>query len=70
MKIFLMDQGRKFDMHLRELMRRPVMPYDKRLLKEKTSTIDIWSDKELRDVKVDFLFDYKIFPPNIMSHKT
>ena len=69
MKIFLMDQGRKFDMHLRELMRRPVMPYE-RLLKEKISTIEIQSNKELRDVNVDFLFDYKIFPPNIMSHKT
>ena len=70
MKIFLMDQERRFDMHLRELIRRPVMSYDRKLLKEKISTIDIRSNKALRDVNVDFLFDYKIFPPNIMSHKT
>ncbi|QNR26009.1 DUF1990 family protein [Croceimicrobium hydrocarbonivorans] len=42
------------------------MGYDKNRLTEKVSTIDITTDKV--DFKV--LFDYKIFPDNIMTHLT
>ncbi len=46
------------------------MTFDKGKLTEKVSTIDISTEKSLKLVNLDFLFDYKIFPPNIMTFKT
>ena len=46
------------------------MTFDKRKLTEKVSTIDIATDKSLEQINLDFLFDYKIFPSNIMTFKT
>ena len=46
------------------------MTFDKTKLKEKTTTIDIKTEKTLGQVNLDFLFDYKIFPPNIMTFMT
>ncbi|MBJ7428812.1 MAG: DUF1990 family protein [Bacteroidia bacterium] len=46
------------------------MNYDKTSLKEKITTIEINTDKKLNELHLDFLFDYKIFPNNIMSFKT
>ena len=46
------------------------MPFDKRSLKEKVTTITIKTEKSLGLINLDFLFDYKIFPPNIMTYMT
>lgn len=70
MKIYLTDQADNFDGLLKELATKPTMTFDKTKLKEKTSTIDIKTEKVLGQVDLDFLFDYKIFPSNIMTFLT
>jgi len=46
------------------------MQYDRRKLNEKVTTIEINADKRLEKLALGFLFDYKIFPANIMTFKT
>lgn len=46
------------------------MAYDQTKLKEKVTTIDIQTSKNIEDLKLDFIFDYHIFPNNLMSFKT
>lgn len=46
------------------------MTFDKTKLKEKTTTIDIKSEKTLEQLNLDFLFDYKIFPSSILTSMT
>ncbi len=70
MKIYLTDQKNKFKKHLDFLKTRKVMTYDKTMLTEKTTTIDILTTKKLDQINLDFLFDYQIFPDNIMTFKT
>lgn len=70
MKIYLTDQAHNFDKFLKQLMTKPTMTFDKTKLKEKTTTIDIKTDLTLEQLNLDFLFDYKIFPPNIMTFMT
>ena len=69
MKIFLTDQEHKFNKHLDFLKSRPIMVYDKNQLTEKTTTIDIQIQKSLNQINLDFLFEYKIFPEDIMTFK-
>ncbi len=69
MKIYLTDQKYNFKQHLDFLKTKPVMNYDKALLKEKITTIDIKTNKKIDQFNLDFLFDYKIFPNNIMTFK-
>ena len=45
---------------------KKVMDYDKSRLTNKISTIDIDTTKKLDQLNLDFLFDYQIFPDNIM----
>lgn len=70
MKIYLKDQENNFDDFLKELITKPTMTFDKTKLKEKTTTIDIETKKNLEELNLDFLFDYKIFPPNILTFLT
>jgi hypothetical protein len=70
MKIYLTDQADNFDGLLKQLTTKPTMTFDKAKLKEKTTTIDIKTDKTLGQINLDFLFDYKIFPSNIMTFMT
>lgn len=46
------------------------MEYDKSRLTEKITTIDIVTTKKIDELNLDFLFDYQIFPDNIMTFKT
>lgn len=46
------------------------MTFDKTKLNEKTTAIDIKTEKTLGQLNLDFLFDYKIFPSNIMTFRT
>lgn len=46
------------------------MGYDKTRLTENITTIDLDIQKPLNKIDIDFLFDYKIFPDNIMTFKT
>ena len=69
MKIYLSDQKNKFKQHLDFLKSRRVMEYDKTRLTEKITTIDINTTKKIDQLNLDFLFDYQIFPDNIMTFK-
>jgi hypothetical protein len=70
MKIYLTDQADNFDGLLKQLTTKPTMTFDKTKLKEKTTTIDIKTKKTLGQINLDFFFDYKIFPSNIMTFMT
>jgi hypothetical protein len=70
MKIYLTDQADNFNGLLTQLARRPTMMFDKAKLKEKTTTIDIRTEKTLRQLNLDFFFDYKIFPSSILTYMT
>ena len=69
MKIYLTNQKNKFKQHLDFLKTKKVMDYDKSRLTDKISTIDIDTTKKLDQLNLDFLFDYQIFPDNIMNFK-
>jgi hypothetical protein len=70
MKIYLTDQKDRFEQHLNFLKPKALMRYDKEQLKEKVSTIDIHTTRKLDELNLEFLFDYHIFPKNILSFKT
>src|SRR5687767_11823962 len=70
MKVYLTNQSDNFAGLLKELTTKPTMTFDKTKLKEKTTTIDIETEKSLGQVNLDFLFDYQIFPSNIMTFLT
>jgi len=70
MKIFLTDQKNNFDSLLLELMTRPVMAYDRARLIEQTTTIELKTKTHLDQLDLSCLFDYRIFPPHIMTHRT
>jgi|GEM_PF-5580112 hypothetical protein len=63
MNIFLKDQRRVFDQHLTALIDQPVMAYSRHILRKKISRIHLRGDRKLRDINLDFFFDYFIFPP-------
>jgi uncharacterized protein (UPF0548 family) len=46
------------------------MAYDKARLVEKVSMISINTNKSIESINLKFLFNYKIFPDNIMSYLT
>ncbi|PZF74091.1 hypothetical protein DN068_04780 [Taibaiella soli] len=46
------------------------MHYNRTQLKETVSTIALKINKRLSELDLRFLFDYRIFPPNIMSFYT
>jgi hypothetical protein len=70
MKIYLTDQAKKFPQHLELLKPEPVMKYERSKLIEKVTTIQIDTTKELQELNANILFDYKIFPNNIMTYLT
>lgn len=70
MKIYLTDQKNKLKRHLDFLKSRSVMHYDKTRLTEKVTTINIDTKTKIENLDLQFLFDYKIFPENIMTFLT
>jgi hypothetical protein len=70
MRIYLTDQTNRLEEHLEVLRQVPVMPYDKNKLVEKSSSISINTDKEFAELDSRTLFDYRIFPLNIMTALT
>ncbi len=55
---------------MRELTAKPTMKFDKSKLKEKTTAINIKTDKQVGQVNLDFLFNYQVFPSSIMTFLT
>ena len=70
MKIFLTDQSHRFPVLLKQLTGKPIMTFDKYSLEEKTTSTSIKTDKPMREFDLSFLYDYKIFPSNIMTFAT
>lgn len=70
MKIYLRDQQHKFKEHLDYLKTKKVMDYVKSRLTEKITIIDIDTTKKIDQLNLDFLFDYNIFPDNIITFKS
>lgn len=70
MKIYLTDQNKHLSRHLDFLKSRQVMDYDKSRLTEKVTTITIDTKTKIENLDLQFLFDYKIFPDNIMIYLT
>jgi hypothetical protein len=70
MRIYLIDQSKKFPQHLEFLKQQPVMQYEMSKLAEKTTVIPIDTTKEVQDLNTGFLFDYKVFPASIMTYLT
>src|SRR6266496_1291739 len=70
MKIYLTDQAKNFLKHLEFLKRQEIIKYDISKLKEKTTIIEIDTNRNLADLDTNFFFDYKIFPDNIMTFLT
>ncbi len=68
MKIFLRDQQHKFKQHLNFFKSKEVMSYEAKLLTEKTTYVSLNTTKALNELDLDCLFNYQIFPNNIMSH--
>jgi hypothetical protein len=68
MKVYITDQKNKFKQHLDLLMTKKVMDYDKSRLTEKITAINIDTNKSLEQLNLDFLFNYQIFPDNIMTY--
>lgn len=70
MKVYLTDQSKHFPKHLSFLKGKEVIKYNITQLREKTDVIKISTAKSLHDLDTRFFFDYKIFPPNIMTFLT
>ena len=70
MKFYLTDRKEHFKKHLDYLKNQPVRVYDRDKLSEKISTVEIAVTKTLDRLDLTFLFNYAIFPENIMTYLT
>lgn len=70
MRIYLFDQAKHFRKHLEYFKSMSVMTYDRTLLPQKVTAIEIDTNKTLPELNLDFLFNYQIFPDHIMGYKT
>jgi hypothetical protein len=69
MKIYLTDQSKHFKKHLKGLRACKIMDYKLTSLTAKVSTMDL-NEESFQSLDFRVLFDYKIFPENIMSSMT
>ncbi|MBA3827723.1 MAG: DUF1990 family protein [Taibaiella sp.] len=67
MLIYLNDQSAKLCKHLQKFQLLPVIPYNIGQLKEKKASISITCNEELKELSLNFLFDYLVFPDNILT---
>ncbi|MNU68599.1 hypothetical protein D3C71_579680 [compost metagenome] len=67
MKISFLNQTKRFPEHLNKLKEAQVMPYDRNLLVEKNSFIEIEEISKLSQLNTAAFFDYRIFPEQILS---
>src|SRR3989338_7972567 len=70
MKIYFTDQQQYLEQRLEELKLVNVMEYDTTLLKEKTTSIQLETKQPFNELNLNFLFNYHIFPENILRFKT
>lgn len=67
MKIYLTDQKNKFKQHLDYLKKKKVMNYNTSKITEKITTTVIKTSMPIDQLNLDVLFNYEIFPKNIMT---
>jgi len=67
MNIYLKNQQPDFKSILERLKTKNIMAYDSNRLVEKISTTYLDTPFSIEKINLDFLFDYHIFPENIMS---
>lgn len=67
MKIRLFNQSAQFPKHLEILRKNAIMPYDKELLTEKNSLIEIRGFSRLSELNTEAFFNYHIFPEHILN---
>ena len=70
MQIYLTSQNEILRKHLDFLKTLPLTQYNASGLTEKTTSIVIDTPMPLTQINTDFLFAYKIFPTNAMTHMT
>ena len=70
MHLYISDQSETLETHLHHFQFAPVIKYDISRLKEKKNHVSVPCNKELKHLSFRFLFDYKIFPENILSAYT
>jgi uncharacterized protein (UPF0548 family) len=70
MKLYFTSQDKNLSRHLELLITKEVMHYKKELLPEKTTTIEVNSKKNLCTIASEVLYNYRIFPPAIMTFRT
>lgn len=70
MKIYFKDQNHAFLKHLSMFKTKAVIQYNTADLIEKTSIISVEGYSELEEIDFDFLFNYQIFPSNILTFCT
>jgi len=70
MKIYLADQRKHFKKHLSLLSNKKRMVYDESRLIKKVSTINLETSKSIEELNLNSLFEYKIFPENILTYLT
>lgn len=68
MMLYLKDQKNNFKQHLSVFMSQKVMDYDIRQLTNKITSIDIETNKKIEELNLNFLFNYEIFPSNMMAY--
>lgn len=68
MLLFLKDQFNRLSNYLPKFKLLPVIPYNISVLKEKSTVVSIPCNKQLKELSFNFLFDYNIFPDNILTY--
>lgn len=67
MHIAFLNRKNHFKKYLENLKKVPVMNYDRSKLTEKITSIEIQASPKLSELDLNFFFDYRIFPENILS---
>ncbi|MBS1560241.1 MAG: DUF1990 family protein [Bacteroidetes bacterium] len=67
MKIFVSDQSKRFDVLLNEHTSLSMIPYERERLRERVDTLVCTTTKRLHELDLDFLFDYRLFPENVLT---
>lgn len=68
MRLYLKDQFSKLCYYLPKVRSLPVISYNISELKEKKKVISLPCNKSLKEFSFNFLFDYCVFPNNILTY--
>lgn len=67
MKISLSDRNGALDELIDMHKSKNVIPYERERLRERVDTLVCTTTKRLHELDLDFLFDYRLFPENILT---